>query len=129
MSGKPHFKAQQIANMLIETKGMVFIAAEKLGCSHQTIYNYVKKHPMVRRAKEKQDGIVVDAAELHLYKAIQEGEQWAIQFILKTKGKSRGYFEKSENANIDLDLSHLTDAQLVRLANGEDVYSILTTKG
>jgi len=35
-------------------------------------------------------------AETGLYKAIREGKDWAIKYILSTKGKSRGYVERQE---------------------------------
>ena len=35
-------------------------------------------------------------AELALYKAIQDGEGWAVCFYLKTQGKQRGYIERQE---------------------------------
>jgi hypothetical protein len=129
MADRRHFTAEQIANALTETKGMVYIAAKKLGCSHQTIYNYILRHPTVRIAKENAEGEVLDMAELTVFKAIQNGESWAVTFVLKTKGKNRGYVERMENANVDIDLSSLTESQLIRLANGEDVYSVLTAKG
>jgi hypothetical protein len=129
MGNKNHFTSAQIATALTESKGMVYIAAKKLDCSHQTIYNYIARHPTVRMAKEKAEGEVLDMAELTVFKAIQNGEPWAVTFVLKTKGKNRGYVERMENANVDIDLSSLTESQLIRLANGEDVYSVLTAKG
>ncbi len=91
---------------LKETKGMVYLAAKKLGCSHTTIYNYIKRHPTVKEAWKAEHGVVADNAELALYSAILAGEHWAVTFYLRTKGKDRGYTEKTEqDITVDFDLS------------------------
>lgn len=78
------------------TKGSVYLAAERLGCSHQTVYNYIDRYATVKDAYEFESGRTLDVAELALYKAIQDGESWAVKFILSTKGKNRGYTERTE---------------------------------
>jgi len=93
---KKKFSVKRMVDELTRTKGMVYIAAENLGCVPQTIYNYVNEYPAVAAAKELAEGKVLDIAELNLYKAIQNGEPWALQFVLKTKGKKRGYVERTE---------------------------------
>lgn len=80
---------------------MVYITAENLGCVPQTVYNYVNDYPAVAAAKELAEGKVIDLAELGLYKAILNNEPWALQFILKTKGKKRGYVERTELTGAD----------------------------
>jgi hypothetical protein len=42
------------------------------------------------------DNIVLDFAESSLFKQIKEGNTAATIFLLKTKGRFRGYLEKSE---------------------------------
>ena len=49
----------------------------------------------VARAMEHARNTTLDRAETKLFEA---GEQWAIQFMLKTLGKSRGYTERTEIA-------------------------------
>ena len=75
---------------------MVYLAADRLGCSHQTIYNYGERYTSVKAEMEKQDGVVDDTAELKLIQAIYNGEAWAIKFRLATKGRHRGYVERTE---------------------------------
>ena len=77
-------------------KGMVYLAAEALECSHVTIYNYAKRYTSVQEAIDRNRGHVVDTAELALYDAILRKEHWAIAFTLKTIGKNRGYTERQE---------------------------------
>lgn len=91
---KLKFTQAQVIDALKETKGMVYLAAKRLGCEAQTIYNYRDRYPAVRAEMEQQDGEVDDAAEMKLYQAIIAGEPWAVQFRLRTKGKGRGYVER-----------------------------------
>ncbi len=75
---------------------MVYLAAQRLGCEAKTIYNYRDRYASVRAEMEQQGGMVNDIAEMKLYQAIMEGEQWAVVFRLKTKAKDRGYTERTE---------------------------------
>ena len=93
---KQRYTPQQIADALHETRGMVFLAAKKLGCSDETIYNYAKRYKAVGDALRQQRGQFVDMAELKLWNAVNEGEAWAVQFALRTLGKGRGYVERQE---------------------------------
>ena len=94
MAPRQKFTQAQVIAALRETKGMVYLAAKRLGCEAQTIYNYRDRYPAVRAEMEQQDGEVDDAAEMKLYQAIIAGEPWAVQFRLRTKGKGRGYVER-----------------------------------
>jgi len=94
MGTRQKFTQAQVIDALKETKGMVYLAAKRLGCEAQTIYNYRDRYPAVRAEMEQQDGEVDDAAEMKLYQAIIAGEPWAVQFRLRTKGKGRGYVER-----------------------------------
>ena len=94
MTTRQRYTQAQIIDALRETKGMVYLAAKRLGCEAQTIYNYRDRYPAVRAEMEQQDGEVDDAAEMKLYQAIIAGEPWAVQFRLRTKGKGRGYVER-----------------------------------
>jgi len=40
-------------------------------------------------------------AETELYRAIRDGKDWAVKYILSTKGKSRGYVERQEVTGAD----------------------------
>ena len=93
---KPKYTATQVADALDKHKGMIYLAANALGCSHNTIYNYAKRHPTVQDAIDRNRGQVLDTAELSLYNAILREEHWAITFALRTIGKDRGYAEKHE---------------------------------
>jgi hypothetical protein len=96
MANKHRYSAQQVAEALTETKGMMFIAAQRLGCSQETVRKYCLKYPVVQAAKDAQRGMMIDTAELKLWQSIQNGEAWGITLCLKTIGKDRGYVERQE---------------------------------
>lgn len=86
----------KIREALIASGGMIFLTAERLGCSHQAIYNWLAKEPELQAVRDAETGKMVDVAEVRLRERILAGEAWAIQFALKTKGKDRGYVERQE---------------------------------
>ena len=96
MADRQHYSATQVAEALTQTKGMIFLAAKRLGCSAQTVRNYCERFPSVQAAKDAERGEMVDTAELKLWQSIQNGESWGIAFCLKTIGKDRGYVERQE---------------------------------
>lgn len=97
VAGTQKYTAQQVCEALKRTKGMIYIAAEQLGCSAQTIKNYAVRYASVREIMEQEDEQVNDIAELKLIQAIQAGESWAVKYRLSTKGRHRGYVERQEN--------------------------------
>jgi len=94
----PRYKLEQIEAALRETRGMVYLAARRLGCSHNTIRSWLERSPHLREILEMEDESVTDTAELKLYQAIINGEPWAIQYRLSRKGKRRGYTEQKDIA-------------------------------
>lgn len=101
MANKHRFTANEVADALTQTKGMLFLAAKLLGCHPETIRNYCRRYPHVQAVKETERGEMVDMAELKLRQSIQNGEAWGIAFCLKTIGKDRGYVERQEVTGAD----------------------------
>jgi hypothetical protein len=89
--GRLKYDPQEIIRALNDTRGMIYLAAERMGCEADTIYNYAKRFPAVAAAIQRHRERTTDIAELKLYQAITNGEPWAIQFYLKTQGRGRGY--------------------------------------
>ena len=101
MSHGLQFSTEDIIKALDETHGGVYLAAERLGCSHKTIERRAKNVQSVQDVIDKYSGRRVDVGELALDIALANKEAWAIQFILRTKGKNRGYTERQEIAGAD----------------------------
>jgi hypothetical protein len=94
MANKPKYTIKQMCDALAETRGLVYLAARRLGCDVNTVLRYCKRHPTVEAVKQAARGEVLDEAELRLWAAIRRDEPWAIAFCLKTIGRSRGYGER-----------------------------------
>jgi hypothetical protein len=100
---KPHrYTVAQVVEALLQTKGLVTLAAKRLGCSADTVQNYCKKFPTVQAAKASARTELLDLAELKLWLAVQNSESWAIAFTRRTIGRDRGY---SEQVHVDLRLT------------------------
>src|SRR5262245_11697272 len=103
MACKPRYTAQQMIHALHETRGLVYLAAQRLQCDPDTVMKYCKRFPTVEQAKQDARGKLLDMAEVKLWTAVQAGEHWAVTFALKTLGRSRGYVEKVDlSLQIDL---------------------------
>lgn len=90
----PQRTEAQIIKALTDARGMVTVAARKLGVSRRTIYNRLEKSEEIREALEEARDFTSDVAELKLFQAIEKGEAWAVCFYLKCQAKDRGYVEK-----------------------------------
>jgi AcrR family transcriptional regulator len=88
------FSISQVLAVIQQTRGMIALAAERLGCSRTTLYRYVQRHAVLAQAVEDAREHMLDTAEDALYKQIMDGNTAAIIFFLKCQGKSRGYVEK-----------------------------------
>lgn len=102
------------------TSGRVYLAADKLGCHPDTIYDRAKASREVGDAIMHARERLLDKAEAGLAAAVARKAGWAIQFMLKTKGKSRGYTEKQDgehggtsvNVQVNNVLAGLSNEQL-----------------
>lgn len=108
------YKPMQIVKALNETRGMIYLAAERLGCDANTIYSYAKRYASVKEAITRHRGKTTDIAELKLYQAINDGSLPAIMFYLRTQGRDRGYIEK-------MDVSILVQQATARVAKEFDM--------
>lgn len=94
---------QQIIDALRDVNGMVYLAARKLGCAPNTIYNRMAKSDNIKAAVEDYRGELIDLSEQKLRQAVLNGEPWAVALVLKTLGKKRGYVERTEITGEDGD--------------------------
>jgi hypothetical protein len=94
MARTPRFTTEQVATAITETRGLISYAAQRLACDQQTIRNYIRRHQTVRDALEEARGQIVDLGELRLFQAVDAGESWAVQFLLRTVGRDRGYGDR-----------------------------------
>lgn len=92
-------KAMAQARMLAALEaslGVVTIAAKQAGIDRTTHYEWYGKDMDYRTKVDSIADIALDFVENKLFKQIEEGEIASTIFYMKTKGKSRGYIEKTE---------------------------------
>jgi hypothetical protein len=90
------YKAQDVADAITKSKGMITYAAKMLGCNRSTVHSYVNNFEVCREAVDDARAGMLDNAELQLANQIQDGNITAIIFYLKTIGKHRGYIERHD---------------------------------
>jgi hypothetical protein len=89
-------KKQAMLSALEATLGVVTPACKSAGVDRATHYRWMKSDKKYREQVENIADIALDFAESRLHGKIREGDTASILFYLKTKGKSRGYVEKTE---------------------------------
>ena len=82
---------------LEKSLGIVTTACKTVGITRKTHYEWLKKDEAYRASVESIEDMTLDFAESQLHKQIKDGNTSATIFLLKCKGKQRGYIEKSEN--------------------------------
>jgi hypothetical protein len=120
MAKKNRYTKEQVIDALKATRGLVYLAAQRLGCDPDTIMNYCKRYPEVEAAKHDARGALLDMAEARLFVAVANDQPWAIAFALKTIGRSRGYGER-----VDLSISIQAAAAKVAQECGLSVAEVL----
>jgi hypothetical protein len=100
-------KTDTIKKAMIEalekTLGIVTNACKMAGISRETHYRWLKEDDKYKEAVDGISDIALDFAESQLHLQIMNGEVSSTIFYLKTKGKRRGYVERTEiegNMNI-----------------------------
>jgi len=82
---------------LEKTMGVVSRACRQVGIDRKTHYNWLKADEHYKQTVEDIAEAAIDFAEGQLLLGIREGNTPMTIFYLKTKGKSRGYVERSEH--------------------------------
>src|SRR5262245_46823368 len=117
MARPEKYTDEQIIAALRETKGLIYLASRRIGCSPDTIFRRSNSRAAVRDVIRHERGALVDTAEAKLFGAIMRDEPWAIQMTLKCLGKDRGYVERSEVQQVsDDDINRAIEQELARLA-------------
>jgi hypothetical protein len=92
-----HKKA--IIEALEQSLGVVTTACKKVGVGRTTFYQWLKDDDDFKKQVDDINNIALDFAESQLHKQISDGNTSATIFYLKTKGKNRGYIERTENVH------------------------------
>lgn len=95
-------KKKAMISALERSLGVVTIACKEVGIARKTHYEWYKEDEDYRNAVDDLADVALDFAESMLHKQIQEKDTTATIFYLKTKGKKRGYIERTE---VDTEIS------------------------
>jgi len=81
---------------LEQSLGIVTTAAKIAGIDRSTHYEWLKTDEDYNQKVIDLENVTLDFAESQLHKQVKEGNTTATIFLLKTKGKKRGYIERQE---------------------------------
>lgn len=89
-------RKRMLLEALEQTLGVVTTACRKIGMERSTVYNWLKNDPDFKAKYDELQSVALDFAESKLHQRIAEGSDACTIFYLKTKGKGRGYVERTE---------------------------------
>lgn len=87
---------KQVTDAIKGSWGNLSEAARKLGVSRTAIFKRVDGNAKLKQILSDVEESKLDLAESKLLMALDKNEPWAIKFMLVTKGKTRGYVERTE---------------------------------
>lgn len=89
-------KKKAMLEALEKTLGVVTTAAKMVGIERTTHYKWMSLDRYYKIKVEDLQDVVLDFAESALHKMVENHNPAATLFLLKTKGKKRGYIERQE---------------------------------
>jgi len=104
--GRKNQEEKNKENMLIaleKTLGNISLSCKKIGISRRAFYNMKNNDPVFAKEVEEIKEVALDFAESKLLENVKDNKEASIFFFLKTQGKSRGYVERTENVNVEVD--------------------------
>jgi|TARA_Y100000004_G_scaffold40398_1_gene43723 hypothetical protein len=96
MDKSRHIKKETILKALENSLGVVTVACKQADIPRSTYYKWLKEDEEFAQAVKEIENIALDFAESQLHTQMKDGSTSATIFYLKTKGKKRGYVERSE---------------------------------
>jgi len=96
MNKSRHIKKESMLKSLESSLGVVTIACKKTDIPRSTFYKWLREDEEFAKQVKDIENIALDFVESKLHNQIEKNNTAATIFYLKTKGKKRGYIEKSE---------------------------------
>lgn len=115
---KARVSDEELAEAIIRMQGLITAVAAHFTMTgrpltYQAIQSRAKTTPLIAEAIETAEAQILDHCENKLLSKIREGDLTAIIFMLKCKGKKRGYIER-QHVEADINAS-VTAAEPVRV--------------
>jgi len=99
--GEELYTAEQFIKAIPGTGGIITMIAKKVGCARNTAASYIAKHPTVKQAYDNECETVLDMAESKTITKMNNDDWEVIKYYLSTKGKNRGYTQRTEHTGED----------------------------
>lgn len=88
---------KKFLNALKDSGGVITSIANRLEVTRKAVYEYIERNPELRKFVEDEKEKILDMAEISLFSQVKDKDFGATKYILSTRGKSRGYIEKTES--------------------------------
>ncbi len=108
---------------LKKNQGLVSTSCEEVGVSVEFYYCHYNKDLEFKAQVDIINEKVIDFAESKLYEKIAEGIENSIHFILRYRGRKRGY---SNSIDITSDGKNITEIRLIPIKPKKDEDGLLT---
>lgn len=112
---KTEHNKKRLLEALEKSLGVVTTACRSVNIGRTTFYTYYNEDKTFKKAVDDISNIALDFAESQLHQLMQDGNPSSVIFYLKTKGKNRGYYEKSH-----LDLTSNNEPITIELNLGNE---------
>ena len=119
MDKSRHIKKETLLKALEQSLGVVTVACKKTGTPRSTFYKWLKDDKEFYNNVKEIENVALDFAESQLHQQISSNSTAATIFFLKTKGKARGYTEKSE-LDVTTNGKAITDIKIEVIDTGKD---------
>ena len=107
---------EEIAAAIVTARGNMAAAARALGLTRKAVWYRVKESPRLQGIVEDAKETLVDDAEMGLFRAVDNGEEWAIKRVLDSKrGAGRGW-RADVRVNMEEKHTFAPDFDLLRAA-------------
>lgn len=106
------FTVRQVGLALDASGGFITYAARILKCRVETVRTYIKNYPILQELLTDVNESHLDTSEISLLRKRDAGDNTAIIFHLKCKGKRRGWIDNAAiniNAEVDLEKANWKD--------------------
>lgn len=101
MDKSRHIKKESLLKALEQSLGVVTTACKKTDIPRSTFYKWLKEDEEFAKQVADIENVALDFAESQLHQQIGNGVPSSTMFYLKTKGKKRGYVERTEITGAD----------------------------
>lgn len=108
---------------LQKNQGLVSTSCAEVGVSQEFYYWHYHKDEKFKAEVDLINEKVIDFAESKLYEKIQEGSEKSIHFLLRYRGRKRGY---TDSIDITSDGKNITEIRLIPVKPKRDEDGLLT---